>query len=204
MSSLGLDSYLTVSQSPSSSQIKVKGSRFIAQVIHVQDQKKAEDSYLAICKDYYDATHNCFAYRINYVDFRYSDDGEPTGTAGYPILKILEGNSLLQTLIVVTRYFGGKKLGPGGLARAYTEAARCALDNAKIIKKINYTCVEIKTDYGHLSALKSLIKKHQGFMKYPKYSQNIHIQIKIPNSKVDDFHLELKNFLPHGVSIIKS
>jgi len=204
MSSLGLDSYLTVSQSPSSSQIKVKGSRFIAQVIHVLDQKQAEKSYLAICKNYYDATHNCFAYRINYVDFRYSDDGEPTGSAGYPILKILEGNSLLQTLIVVTRYFGGKKLGPGGLARAYTEAARCALDKAKIIKKINYTCIGIKADYRHLSTLKNLIKKHQGLMKYPKYSQNIHVQIKIPDSRVDDFHHELKNFLQHGVSIIKS
>jgi uncharacterized YigZ family protein len=204
MSAIELDSFLTVSQSPSFSQIKVNGSRFIAQVIHIQDQKQAEKKYLDICKKFYDATHNCFAYRISNIEFRYSDDGEPKGTAGYPILKVLQGHRLFQTLIVVTRYFGGKKLGPGGLVRAYSEAAKCALSEARIIKKINYTRIDIKTDYGHLSTLKNLIKKHQGLLKYPKYSESIHIQIKIPNSKIDGFQHELKNFLQHGVTIIKS
>ena len=203
MSYSELDSYLTVSHLTASSQITVKGSRFIAQVFHVQDQRQADKRYLDICKVFHDATHNCFAYRIDKSDFRYSDNGEPSGTAGYPIFKILEGHSLFQTLIVVTRYFGGKKLGPGGLMRAYSEVTRSALAKAKILKKINYTSMDIKTDYVHLASLKNLVKKYHGVMKSPRYAEYVHIHINIPSSKIESFHYELKKFIHYGVKIIK-
>ena len=89
------DSYRTVSKQSSSSQIKVKGSRFISHVFHAKEQEDAEKKYLNIRKKYDDATHNCFAYRISADEFRYSDDGEPSGTGGLPIYKILENKNLL-------------------------------------------------------------------------------------------------------------
>lgn len=131
------DSYLTVNKF-TQAEIKVKGSRFIGRVRFVHSRAEAESFIADIAKQFYDASHNCFAYRVGLgskAEYRYSDDGEPSGTAGIPILKAIEGRSLTNTVLVVTRYFGGTKLGTGGLARAYAECAQKVLDTAGVAKK---------------------------------------------------------------------
>ena len=116
------DYYLTI-QETSGAEIKIKGSRFIGIISPVADKVNAEKILIEIRKEFRNATHNCFAYRINSQEFRYSDDGEPSGTAGRPILSMIDKYQLQRVVLVVTRYFGGTKLGTGGLIRAYSQSA---------------------------------------------------------------------------------
>ena len=124
------DAYVTLKRS-ATVEIKVKGSRFLGFARSVDTRAEAEGFVKEIAKKYHDATHNCFAYRVGVADnseFRFSDDGEPSGTAGRPILEAVDGRSLTNIVCAVTRYFGGTKLGTGGLARAYGECAAAVLD----------------------------------------------------------------------------
>lgn len=117
-------------------QIIEKKSKFIADLIYVTSQEQAEKELQEIKKRYYDAKHHCFAYRIMQKDGvieRASDDGEPTGTAGGPMLNLLQKNELLNVIVVVTRYFGGILLGTGGLVRAYTQSVKEALEKAEVV-----------------------------------------------------------------------
>ena len=124
---------IPVPAEPAHAQFTVKGSKFIAAVIPVSDEEEAKAHLTAIRKKYHDATHNCYAWRIHSVSEKASDDGEPSGSAGKPILQVLKGSRLTNTLVVVTRYFGGTKLGIGGLARAYSEAVSMALEKTKTV-----------------------------------------------------------------------
>ena len=128
------DTYLTIG-GYARAEIKIKGSRFIAEAMPVARVEAAEKEIAAVCKREFNATHHCTAYRIgpNGDVFRYNDDGEPSGTAGIPILRQIDGRSLTDTLVVVTRYFGGTKLGTGGLIRAYGDAARQVLETASTL-----------------------------------------------------------------------
>ena len=119
-------------------EIVEKKSKFIANLIYVETVKDAENEIKNIKKKYFDARHNCVAYRIAEDDKiieKSSDDGEPSGTAGAPMLNILQKNNLANVLIVVTRYFGGVLLGTGGLVRAYSECLQKAIENSKKITK---------------------------------------------------------------------
>lgn len=123
------DTYLTI-EHESKTEIKVKGSRFIGEVLGARDVDEALKKLEIVRKREYSATHHCYAYVIGLGPeqaFKYSDDGEPNGTAGRPIYDVITGSGLTNILCVVTRYFGGTKLGTGGLVRAYSEAAREAL-----------------------------------------------------------------------------
>ena len=124
---------IPVPAEPAHAQFTVKGSRFIAAIFPVSDEEEAKTLLAAIRKKYYDATHNCYAWRIHPSLEKSSDDGEPSGSAGKPILQVLKGSGLTNAMAVVTRYFGGTKLGVGGLVRAYSEAASMALKKAKVI-----------------------------------------------------------------------
>ena len=116
-----------------------KKSKFIANIIYVETTDEAEEYIKQIKKKYHDAKHNCFAYAIETgsggIAVKYNDDGEPQGTAGAPILKLILEQGLSNILVVVTRYFGGVLLGTGGLVRAYTGATEKALESANIIEK---------------------------------------------------------------------
>lgn len=119
-------------------QIVEKKSKFIANIFKIETKEDAEKLIRETKKKYYDARHNCFAYRViedEKVIERASDDGEPSGTAGMPILNILIKNELCNILIVVTRYFGGILLGTGGLVRAYSTSTLKAIENSKIVTK---------------------------------------------------------------------
>ena len=117
-------------------QLAEKKSKFISDIYHVNSVEEAEAKLQEIHKKYYDAKHHCFAYRILEQDGiieKASDDGEPSGTAGAPMLNILQKNELCNIIVVVTRYFGGILLGTGGLVRAYTQVAKQAVENAQIV-----------------------------------------------------------------------
>ena len=185
------DKFLTVGSGPYISEIKIQGSRFIAQIFHTATQDDAVEKYEQIKKTYHDATHNCYAYRIDLNQYRSSDDGEPSGSAGRPILKIIEGHELFQTLIIVTRYFGGTKLGIGGLKRAYSEAVRKCLDQTHIIEKTRFKEVKITTRYDLLDRVHEIISRHRGNIISSNYSDKVILISHIPLGEFNSFQKEI-------------
>ena len=143
----------------SSAEIVEKKSKFIANIFYVESIEDVENKLKEIRKKYYDAKHNCFAFRLDKDNIsRFSDDGEPSGTAGSPMLNILEGRNLSNVLVVVTRYFGGILLGTGGLVRAYSDATIKAIENANIVSKVFGNVVNIEVEYKDLDNFKYYLK----------------------------------------------
>lgn len=138
-----------------------KKSRFIAHVYPIQSEEEAISYIEKIKKQYWDARHNCFAFVVgkNNEVQRFSDDGEPQGTAGKPILEVLTGAQMHNTLIVVTRYFGGTLLGTGGLVRAYGGAAKEGLKNAVIEKVCDGISFHLRTDYNNIGKIKYILEQ---------------------------------------------
>lgn len=143
------------------SEIKVRGSRFIATAIPVASKEDAMAELDLIRKEFWDATHNCYAYQLapNGAEYRFSDDGEPSGTAGKPILFAIQQRELLDVLLVVTRYFGGTKLGAGGLARAYADSANDALNNSELQVNWPTTPIRIFTPYDDMADVRRLVEE---------------------------------------------
>ncbi|GAH69251.1 unnamed protein product [marine sediment metagenome] len=137
MTSNSSDEYSTI-KSLVRLKTKVEGSAFIATATCVNSEEDAKEWILKISSEFFDATHNCFAWRIKKAQdesLKFSDAGEPRGTAGKPILSAIQSENLYNVLVVVTRYFGGVKLGTGGLSRAYRQSAQSALQKAEKVKK---------------------------------------------------------------------
>jgi uncharacterized YigZ family protein len=155
-----MDEYRTV-QDVSEGLYKEKGSKFIASVFPVETLDEVKDRLEIIRKRYHDARHHCYAYRLGEepYDIRYNDDGEPSGTAGKPIFGQIQSFELTNVLIVVTRYFGGVKLGTGGLIQAYRAAAKDAANNAKIVVKTWKSNLEIQFEYVQMDAVMRIIKE---------------------------------------------
>lgn len=152
-----------------------KKSRFIAKAFTVNSEEEATALLNDIKKKYWDARHNCYAFVIgdNNECQRCSDDGEPSGTAGKPILEVIHGNELHNCMVVVTRYFGGILLGTGGLVRAYQQATIDALNNAGKNEIISGKRINIKTDYSSYSKLMHLTQKLGIEIKNVEYTDNI-------------------------------
>ncbi len=133
-------------------EFKEKGSLFIGQVFPISSTQEAESILSETRKKYYDATHNCFAYKfIDEESFKYSDDGEPNGTAGIRIFNAIKHFNLSNILVVSTRYYGGTKLGVGPLGKAYYNSAFGAIENSQVITKINYSKILITFGYDFIS-----------------------------------------------------
>ena len=148
-----INKFFTVENKIVEREIIEKKSRFIAKVVRVNSEEEAAEKLAEIKKEHRDARHNVFAYRIANSSERFSDDGEPSGTAGVPILNILRGESLENILVVVTRYFGGILLGTGGLVRAYSTAAKEAILASKKIEMKLCSEYEILIDYNYYDIL---------------------------------------------------
>lgn len=142
------------------SESKVRGSRFIATAIPVSSKEAAMEELDSLRKEFWDATHNCYAYQLapNGAEYRFFDDGEPSGTAGKPILFVIQQRDLMDVLVVVTRYYGGTKLGAGGLARAYADSASEALNLAEIVVNWPTTPIRVFTPYEDLSEVRRLVE----------------------------------------------
>lgn len=191
-----------VSATSTEAEIKVKGSKFIAGIIPVKSKDNAEQAYIDIKKKYCDATHNCFAYRIDSNIFRYSDDGEPNGTAGRPILQMIDSKDLSEVLCVVTRYFGGTKLGTGGLIRAYSDATKEALKKVKILKKIRSNKIKLIFSYDLENNVRNLLNAYRGKMESSDYTDQIMMNVLIPESKTIIFKNELIELSNNTIKIM--
>ena len=155
--------FLTIQEEILEDEIVEKKSKFIGTLFYVKTEEDAQEIIKNTKKKYHDARHNCFAYRImkeNGIVERFSDDGEPSGTAGGPMLNILNKNNLCNVLIIVTRYFGGILLGTGGLVRAYSEATTKVINSASIANETIGSEVEVEIEYTQLELLKYYCKKH--------------------------------------------
>lgn len=185
------DEYL-VPATATEAEIKVKGSRFIARLVPAPTKETAEEIYKEIKKKYYNATHNCFAYRIDEDVFRYSDDGEPSGTAGKPILQVLESVPLYEALCVVTRYFGGTKLGTGGLIRAYAQAASEALHKCQLKTNVRTAEYRLNLPYELEPALRRLLSGFNGRIAASDYSDQVVMRVRIPLSRGGAFEQQVE------------
>ena len=155
-----MEEFYTISNN-SEAEIIEKKSKFIAHIFYVESIEEAEKYLKATRKKYHDARHNCCGYAIETIDggiaVKYNDDGEPAGTAGSPILKILLEKGITNVLVVVTRYFGGILLGTGGLVRAYTKTTLEALNKVEIIKKEKGCEIELEIEYCDLESAKKYL-----------------------------------------------
>ena len=183
-------------------EIIVKKSKFICNLIRVESQKEAEESIKKIKKKYYDARHNCVSYRViedEQIVEKSSDDGEPSGTAGGPMLNILQKNNLCNVLVIVTRYFGGILLGTGGLARAYSDATFEAINFAEKIEECIGLEAEVELDYNNLETFKYYCKKNDIYIKDYEYSEKIICKIQLEECNkerlIDDFNTKKVNLI---------
>lgn len=168
------DRYLTVLQG-SRVQIKVKDSKFITTVAPVASEEEAQEFILRVSKEFFDATHNVSAFKLGTGDQairRYDDDGEPGGSSGPPVLQVIEGSGLTNVAVVVTRYFGGTKLGFGGLVRAYGDAAAAGLAGAGVREMIQYIFIRIAVPYEQMGSVIREIQGSIGVIRDTQYSND--------------------------------
>lgn len=170
-----------------------KKSRFIASVAHAETEEEAIRFIEATRKRYYDARHNCYAYCLGKKGekSRCSDDGEPSQTAGKPILDVLTGHRLCDTVIVVTRYFGGTLLGTGGLVRAYTAAAQEGIKNSVIIEKKLADQLWVTVDYNGIGRLLYLVGQKGYTQLDSDYGEQVTLVILVPVQESGSFQKEL-------------
>ena len=162
-------------------EIIIERSKFIGYSKPVDTEEEAIDFIEKIKKKHRDATHNVPAYVIGYNNGiqRYSDDGEPSGTAGIPVLEVIKKEDLRNVVVVVTRYFGGTKLGAGGLVRAYTRGAKIALDAGKIVIKRPYKLYSIKIEYPLLGKIQNELIQNNYLLKKIDYDEAVHLYVYI-------------------------
>ena len=176
-------------------EITVKKSKFIASVFPIETKQEAEEKIKEISKKYYDAKHNCYAYVVENFE-RCSDDGEPSKTAGAPMLDIIKKRNLQNILVIVTRYFGGILLGTGGLVRSYTEATNNAIDKAKIVNKIKGIRYKIKVEYDNQKDVIYWCKKLNINIKNTSYGNYVELEL--------ESSLENKEKLLNNIKIVEN
>ena len=187
------DSYLTIKEK-AETETKIKGSKFIGCVFFCESENEAVSVLETIRKKYYDATHHCFAYRIGLgkeIIFRYSDDGEPNGTAGKPIYDRLEGPNLTNLILIVTRYYGGTKLGTGGLTHAYSETSRQVLDKAGTLEKYITEQISLELQFSDYSMAERTIHQIGGKIVESDFSDIVKLTVEIRLSQVQNLKSSL-------------
>ncbi len=172
--------YATVME-PGVGEIIEKKSRFIGYIRHVETEEEANAFVLEIKKKHYDARHNCYAYCVGEEQeiLRFSDDGEPSGTAGKPILEVITGEDLKNVCVIVTRYFGGTLLGTGGLVRAYTDAAKACIADTDIVCKRKVIPLQITTNYTDLGKIQYILANDKIDIRDCLYGENVDIYVEV-------------------------
>ena len=167
----------------------IEKSSFIGTAKAVADEEEALEFIREVKKRHYEATHNVYAYILgddNNIQ-RFSDDGEPSGTAGVPVLEVLKKNDLRNVCAVVTRYFGGIKLGKGGLVRAYSKGAAAALEASEVIWRTLYKVVAVKVDYTLLGMMQNQLKLDGYALRNINYADNVVFEVYVENNQTEDF-----------------
>lgn len=183
-----LESYKTVSKS-GSAEVVIKKSRFIGHARPVSSEEEAASFIEAIKKEHWNATHNCSAYMIGERDEiqKQSDDGEPSGTAGKPILEVIKNQGLKNVAVVVTRYFGGIMLGAGGLIRAYTDGAVIGLEAAAPVRQVLHREVRVEIDYTWLGKVENELRQRQLLMGETGFTDKVALSCLPLNREADAF-----------------
>ena len=166
-------------------------SRFIATVGRATSAEEAQGFVSRISHEFSDATHNCWAYLIGPPGCTdrvgMSDDGEPHGTAGRPMLNALVHSGVGDVAVVVTRYYGGTKLGTGGLVRAYSGAVQAAIEELPLTERVEYSEVLIVVDYGLVTSLKQIEQSHQAQVLEEEYAESVSHRVRMPTPDLDAF-----------------
>lgn len=186
-----MQEYLTL-KNENCDEFTVKHSRFIGYAKPVTTQEEAVKFINDIKSKHWDAKHNVYAYILRDGQIRrYSDDGEPQGTAGIPVLDVLQKEGLTDCVVVVTRYFGGILLGGGGLVRAYSHAAKLAVDSAQVIRMAMCVRAECECDYGFYGKLASLIPECGGTVENSEFTDIVKVCFNMPEDIYGSFTAEL-------------
>lgn len=179
--------YKTIKENVSAELVEKK-SKFIANLFYIESREEAEDIIKMQKKKCYDARHNCYAFRVLGEDGiieKSSDDGEPSGTAGAPMLNILSKMEITNVLIVVTRYFGGILLGTGGLVKAYSNSTKLALEKAEISMLEEGFVYKLELNYSDLENFKYFMKNNEIKILKEEYFENVKLSIFVPKNKID-------------------
>ena len=181
------DTYRMIARPTLAEPPKSKGSRFIGEAFPVTTEAEAEARLDAVRKREYAATHWCWAWRLGLEGdaFRTSDDGEPSGSAGAPILRQIDARDLTNTLVVVTRYYGGTKLGVGGLVRAYGEAASDALDAARTVEHVVRVPVRLRFAYDDTSPAMHTVNRFDAEIAEQHYTANTELVVRVRRSEAE-------------------
>lgn len=169
---------------------KIKGSRFIGTAAPVETEKDAAEFIGEIKKEFHNAAHNCWAWKVGIgykQKCRYNDDGEPSRTAGQPILKAIEFTKITNVCVVVTRYFGGVKLGTGGLMRAYGQAAQSLLKSENTVRKFSIKHLAFKVDFNFVNIAHLIINNFSAETEDSHYGEKVSFQVNIRASKLANF-----------------
>lgn len=172
--------------------LEIKRSQFICRIFPAKDSKEAKEIINCISEKYKDATHNCSAYIVT-DDEGYDDDGEPGGTAGKPMLNILKKNELTNIVAIVTRYFGGVKLGAGGLVRAYGKSVLEAIKSSKIIEMEKYDIYEILFEYSNIKSIENEIRSSNINILNKEFKEKVKFRIALKtNDNIKHFQEKIK------------
>ena len=172
---------------PAESEFVEKRSRFISHIWPVESEQQAQQYIKEMKARYYDARHNCWCYRIGPAIARYSDDGEPQGTAGQPMLKVLEREEVTNVCCVVTRYFGGILLGAGGLVRAYTKGAKIAVNAAGKSMKRVWAALYVPCPYAYYERIKLETAAFGGIIRNTEFGAEVELEILLPEGRTQPF-----------------
>lgn len=177
----------------SSDEIIIEKSRFIGHSFHIDSVEEAEEYIKNAKKKYYDATHNCYAYILNedMSIMKSSDDGEPSSTAGIPMLEVLKKENITNCLVIATRYFGGIKLGAGGLVRAYTKTAKIAIDSNTIIEKRVFKNIACVVDYSFVGKIQKFIENKSILASMPEFSEKVKFDLYETQDNIEKLKQEL-------------
>ena len=182
--------YLTIKRKSTSEYIE-KRSKFLSVAFPCKTEEEALSILESLRSQYWDARHNCFAFVVDDGrTSRFSDDGEPHGTAGKPILEVINGNGLVNVLVVVTRYFGGVLLGTGGLVRAYTTATKDALENAEIVEMVPCTVCEVCCDYQDHATLLKLTESKAEILD-TAFTEKVTLLFALKDEDIEDYEKAL-------------
>ena len=200
-----LEQYRTVYEG-GEGEITEKKSRFIATVHPVESEEEALAFLEEMKKKYWDARHNCYVYSIgmNREFTRCSDDGEPSGTAGKPILDVLDKSGIANCLIIVTRYFGGTLLGTGGLIRAYSEAAKSGIEASGIMEVKKGIQAQIDADYNSFGKIQYMCMERNIVITDTEYGENVHINMIIEESEYAHFQKAVADAFAGRLEIVKN
>ena len=197
------DTYLTI-HSQGEGVYKERGSKFLAKAWPVESEAQVRDLLALVRKEYYDASHRCFAWQLGHdqSNYRFSDDGEPAGSAGRPIHGQIQSAGITNVLVVVIRYFGGTKLGVRGLINAYRASAREAIENAGIISQIRTCIINVSFDYPEMNHVMKIVKDYELNIVEQKFETTCRLSLTVRLRSAPEVKVQLQRINGLALSMI--